>query len=117
MKIQSANLIHFLIFNILIIYISNINIIWFAIQYHADPGPQMGRGPWIGKHCSSSFFHQNILENIIVFLFLIFLKLSFTIIFLINSFLQTICLFIYPHSIIMTNLLLVLWYLDNIMIF
>jgi hypothetical protein len=35
MKVQSTNLLHLLIFNILKIYVSNVNIIWFTAHLWA----------------------------------------------------------------------------------
>jgi hypothetical protein len=34
MRVQLTNIFHLLIFNILKIYVSNVNKIWFTAQYH-----------------------------------------------------------------------------------
>jgi hypothetical protein len=44
MKVQSTNLLHLLILNILKINVINVHIIWFTAQYH--PYHLWGRGPW-----------------------------------------------------------------------
>jgi hypothetical protein len=58
MKVQSSNLLHLLIFNILKIYVINVDIIWFTAQYHLFAAHGLGTAGLINNE------HFDVLKEI-----------------------------------------------------